>query len=192
SLAVYNKGKAAIDSIITEKLAVAGTSSINVYKPVEPIRYITASLKYSYNYSTTSLHAYGLSVAKALEPLGNKEGNEIATMLAALQNKDQIKVQSLLDSAKRNKQIIASLLKIVVPQKAATVHLGLINALEENRVLIADMALILDSPYQALESANLYRVKKLTLAKAIEKMNDFFQENNVRFTKEENRSLNIN
>jgi len=188
----YASGRNNIEQIIIEKLD-AGISTSSIITPLTKIIPFSANkIITSNNTSPANLKIYGQQIAKALAPYSNDKEDEIATMISALEQKNSIKALSLLTTAQVNKQIISDLLKISVPKTAVTVHLNLINSLNKNTTLLTDMSKILDNPYLALQSANIYRVEKLNFYNAITDINKFFKTNNIIFSPEEGSKVYLN
>lgn len=181
----YTKGRDSLEQIVIDKLiAGASTSSLKVL-PAKVILYNSTNLIISNNTSVAALKTYGQQIAGALASYNTEQINETALMLNALEEKNPIKVQSLLSIVDTNKQTVSNLLKISVPKTAITVHLNLVNNLNKNVSLLSDMSKILDNPYPALESASSYRVQKLNFYKAVDEINQFFKDNNIIFSPEE-------
>lgn len=195
NLQAYAAGQANLDAILSAKLAenrgLDGSAGL-AYRPAAPKVYKAANLKITYARTPTALRAYGLALTKALAPFGTDHENEIALMLAALAAKDQTKVQALLNILTADRLALAELLKVTVPQKAVVAHLALTNSIAKNIALIEDMAAILDDPYQAIQSADLYRVEKIAFLKAVDKVNALFQDSGISFRPEESGNIKVN
>lgn len=189
-LETYAQGRANLEKIVIDKLIASTTSNVSADLPVvKTTAYSVNKIISSNDLSSNNLKTYGQKIADALAKYNTEQIDELNTALEALEEKNPIKAQSLLNLANSNKQIIADLLKISVPKTAITVHLNLINNLNQNTLLLNDMAKILDNPSLALESANLYRVHKLNFYKAIEEINVFFKTNKITFTTEEGSEI---
>ncbi len=189
-LKTFTLGKKNMEEITIDKLAQAGTSSSPLSElPTKTVPYTSAKLLISNNVTTDNLKYYGQQIAKALASYNNIQNNEIATTIEALEEKNPIKAQLLLQIATNNKKIVDSLLKIYVPKTAVDVHLNLVNNLNRNATLLTDMSKILDNPNLALQSADLYRVQKLSFSKALAGVNDFFRKNNIIFSPEEGSKI---
>lgn len=190
NIQTYTAGRDQIDKAISAELAKTGTTSSRTIQTAK--QYTTTNLVISYDTSAVALHAYGIKVASALKPLGNDTGNPIAVMLNILQTGDQSQVQTIIARATASKQALADLLKIPTPKTAAAIHLALINAVASNGASLRDMATILDYPSIAIQSADLYRVQSLDFVKAVNRLNQFFRDNNVVFSDNENGTIYAN
>jgi len=190
NIQAYTTGRDQIDRAISTELAKTGTTSSRALQTAKP--YTNNNLIISYNISPTALRAYGLKVVEALKPLDNKNEGAIAIMLDILQTGDRSQVQKITDQAMATKKALADLLKISTPKTASTVHLALITALSRNSATLSDMTTILDHPSIALQAADLYRVQSLDFLKAVNRLNQFFRDNNIVFTSEESGTVYTN
>lgn len=186
---LFATGQNNLTTIVVDQLDEV-LASAKAKLPSEQPRTITTqyqltNLKITADVSTSSLRRYGLALVSALKPYGTDRQNEIALMLSALNQKDQTKVSQLIATVTTNKQVVASLLNVLVPRNLMNFHLALINHLSEGIALLTDMSLILDNPYLALSSADLYRVQKLSFYNDIGKINGFFKESGIVFTEAE-------
>ena len=190
NLQVYSAGRDQIDKAISAELAKTGTTSNRSLQTAK--QYTAANLLVSNNISSTTLHAYGVKIATALKLFGSDQENAIATMLNILQTGDRTQIQSILAQAAVNKEVLANLMKISVPKNATAVHLALVNTISRNVASLSDMATILDYPSVAIQSADLYRVQSIDFLKGVNRLNQFFQDNNVSFTSAEGGTVYAN
>lgn len=190
-LRTYANGQKNIEEIVVDKLVAGVPSTTLVSLPSKATPVSAAKIISSNNTSPDFLKTYGQKIAEALAPYNKDQINETAVMLEALEQKDPVKAQSLANLAQANKQIVSNLLKISVPKTAVSIHLELVNNLNQNTVLLTDMSKILDNPYTALESANIFKVQKLNFYKSLNEINQFFKTNNIIFSPEEGSKIYV-
>jgi len=191
-LKALEAGQKNIEEIISAKLVASDTSSLLLTEPAKVKPYTYADLIVSNLNSSSSLRAYGLKIATALKPFNTIRENPVVTTVTALETKDSFRARLLSSQAASFKQIISTLLKTAVPKNAAEIHLQLINDLNQLATRYTEMSLILDNPYLALKSTQLYNAQILNFYQTVDRINAFFKNNGIVFQTSESNVIYAN
>lgn len=151
------------------------------------VRYEEKNLKTADFTDAATLTNYGREVAKILAEHFQKDiENEIKTVLMVMENKKADELAPVTRSRELYLETAKKLLAVTVPATAVAVHLELINALAGVAELDFNMEKVFQEPVVALESARIYPFRYAALLNAVQNINRYFVEQNIRFAEEDN------
>lgn len=184
--------------VTIEKLITQGSVTKNPDSTVAELdpeiltdQYTVRDLKTIPN-TKVNIESYGLNLAKTLQLFANKRPNEAVLMLAIMDSENLNDLAKLEQSARMHEQTAVRLAKLSVPAGAVASHLALLNTMTVLGKLISNMALVLDQPVLALESATEYQKKSIQFFTAINKLNTYFLDNKVLFDDTEGVKIYVN
>lgn len=143
--------------------------------------YTFKDLKINNDSSSSSIKNFGLSISRALAPLGDKRPAEAPLIVKAVNTYDPAVITTLDNSIKSKRGMIKELLAIPTPRSGAVVSLKLINSLERMSKLLENMKQVKDKPVLAMESSLLYsdEVKKFSFD--VIETNLYFRNQGIKF-----------
>ena len=139
-----------------------------------------------------NIQSYGLDLVKTLQLFANKRPNEAVLMLTIIDSENLNDLAKLEQSANMHEQTASRLAKLSVPNGAVADHLELLNTMTVLGKLISNMALVLDQPVLALESATEYQKQSIQFFNSINKLNTYFLDNKVLFDDAEGVKIYVN
>ncbi|MFA6416232.1 MAG: hypothetical protein WCW56_01960 [Candidatus Paceibacterota bacterium] len=142
--------------------------------------------------SSSTLASYTLIMAKIIQPFGAERENEAEIMLRALDQQSEMEAQKILLSKDLYDQAINQLTNTKVPTEAVNLHLKMTNNLREMSMLSANMINILRNPVLALESADIFRQKKIIFYTTISEINSYLGRKGVKLDEEKKVDIYIN
>lgn len=149
------------------------------------ILYEESDLNLSSDESEEALRAYGEALGSALKPYGQERANESQLMLEALNQKNSTPLIKLQAVKTLHETTINRLLKITVPESAATIHLKLLNNLAARSLMLGNMLQVFDQPLLALESAQAEYKAANEFYQLAGEINQYFRSRDIIFNPEE-------
>jgi hypothetical protein len=131
--------------------------------------------------STDELRAYGLAVAKALEPLGLKRGNEPQAVMAAIDKNDPSLLRPVVESRIYHQTAVQNLTQVIVPKALVAQHKKILDELNFIVSILREMEKATDQPQPALNNSNSFMSNYLIFLKSIDDLNKYLTVNDSEF-----------
>lgn len=142
-------------------------------------QYDIADINISTDSSTSTLGKYGVDLSVAFSPYTLLKRDPVAVVQEIYATGATSSVAEITDTATLHKTALKELLVLSVPAVVVDLHLKIINNIELQTVLLANMAEIADQPVLALQSSQIYQLINLEFYKNLSDLNKFFDTNNI-------------